>query len=94
MNKIFSFISFFLLTFPANSQISIQDSLLSLFNNSKEDTSKTKLLIQLGDYYNDIYSEYSTIMLWGGTGFLIYLMVLIIFEIRVMRLKRTHIKNK
>ena len=44
--------------------------------------------------YNDIYSEYGTIMLWSGTGFLIYLMVLIIFEIRMMRLKRNHIKNK
>ncbi|MBA7566046.1 hypothetical protein ES708_07733 [subsurface metagenome] len=44
--------------------------------------------------YNDIYSEYGTIMIWSGTGFLIYLMVLIIFEIRVMRLKRNHIKNK
>lgn len=44
--------------------------------------------------YNDIYSEYGTTMLWCGTGFLIYLMVLIIFKIRLMRLKKNHVKNK
>jgi hypothetical protein len=37
--------------------------------------------------YNDIYLEYGTIMLWSGAGFLIYLMVLIIFEIGRMRIK-------
>ena len=35
--------------------------------------------------YNDIYAEYGTMMLWSGVGFMLYLILLIIFEIRRIR---------
>ncbi|MCD4794524.1 MAG: tetratricopeptide repeat protein [Bacteroidales bacterium] len=57
MKKVIILISLILSSFFANSQISKQDSLLNLFNKIKEDTSKAKLLIELGNYYNDIYSD-------------------------------------
>lgn len=41
--------------------------------------------------YNDIYSEYSTIMLLSGTGFLIYVIILILLEIRSKRIMRDQI---
>ncbi|MFC2123364.1 hypothetical protein ACFLU5_01030 [Bacteroidota bacterium] len=41
--------------------------------------------------HNEIYTEYGTIMLWGGTGFLMYLIVLIIIELRQKRLKGSQI---
>lgn len=37
--------------------------------------------------YNDIYTEYGTIMLWSGGGFMIYLILLTIFEMRRLRVK-------
>ena len=40
--------------------------------------------------YNDIYTEYSTIMLWCGAGFLAYTTLLIFFELR----KKPSIKNQ
>lgn len=57
MNKFFAFISFFLLVFTSNSQILKQDSSINFLNTTKEDTSKTKLLIQFGKSVYDIYPD-------------------------------------
>ena len=38
--------------------------------------------------YNDIYTEYSTIMLWCGAGFLIYSFILIFIELRRRRSRK------
>ncbi|MBE9519368.1 MAG: hypothetical protein IMY68_12385, partial [Bacteroidetes bacterium] len=35
--------------------------------------------------YNDIYAEYSTILLWCGAGFLIYSFILIFIELKKIR---------
>ena len=39
-------------------------------------------------HHNEIYKEYGTILLWGGSCFLVYIIILIIFEIRRIRLER------
>lgn len=57
MSKIFAFISFILFAFSVNSQTSKQDSLLNLYKKTNEDTSKVKLLIQIGNSVYDIYPD-------------------------------------
>ena len=53
------------------------DLLQKVLNNYNENLKARKLT-----EYNDIYTEYSTLMLWCGAGFLIYSLVLILVELK------------